>query len=462
MWSDRAAGAWVCCLLALPALVLLVYAPALGGYFAADDFLWVIHDNARDAWQALSGSWGLGLAWRPLSRLDLWLDARLFGWSATPWHAVNLVLHAANGVLVAGLARRIGLPRIAAWLSAALFLTLPIGWENVDWISGRTGLLCLLFLLAASLGVARYVRSGSGLSVCCLCQGLALLAYEPAAAFPAAVLAAGYRCSRRPVFRAAAALGGTVALLWLIRWGRLGSWSVGTDVAGAAYLPQLGRNTLILAAHLWRGCGAAGLGIPILAALGLWRPASRRPVAGLLAASVVLYLPFSPVAGFTERFFYLSSAPLALALGRAASGARLALPLLAAMVGVFGWLSHRQAEDFAAAGQTTRAILSAAAALPGGQRLVCDGVPTHQGRYYLLWGNFEDAVAAVRHAPEGEAATSEWVLSRDAQRRAVLAGNARFYRWDDAARVFRPITRQDWMAAHGLDGMVSPARPGSG
>jgi hypothetical protein len=439
--------------LTLIALVLAVHAPALGAYFESDDILWLIHDRWADGWHALAGDWGLGTAYRPITRLSLLLDARLWGWHAAPWHAVNLALHAANAVLLAALAGGAGASRRDAWLIAALFAVLPVDWENVDWISGRTGLLCLLFMLAASIAALRWLRTGRGLWAACVCQALALLSYEPAALLPFALLAAALALPDAPPRRIAtglAALAGTTAGIWLLRSALLGTLRLATDVTGADYLPTLGFDLLSLGAHLWRDLSPPGfLAVAALLAAGLWQPASRRATACLLAAAALLYLPFTPVTGFTERFAYLATAPLAAALLAAAAPwrhGRLALCLLAALCAV---RAHQAASGFRHAGDITRAMLARIAAIPAdGSNLVFVGVPTHDGPYYLLWANFEDAVAARRPAP-GFAASAEWVLRNPDLLRRALTQPTRFLAYDPATGDFHPITRASWLAQHG-------------
>jgi hypothetical protein len=68
----------------------------------------------------MTGSWGLGTAYRPITRLSFLLDARLFGWNALPWHAVNLALHALNAVLLAKLVGDCGAGRRDALLAGAV------------------------------------------------------------------------------------------------------------------------------------------------------------------------------------------------------------------------------------------------------------------------------------------------------------------------------------------------------
>ncbi len=427
----------------------------LSAYFEADDFLWLIHASWHDGWSALTGDWGLGTAYRPITRLSFLVQAQLSGWNALPWHAVNLALHAMNAALLAVLAGQAGASRRDALLAAVLFAVIPFDWENVDWISGRTGLLCLGFMLGSAIFWFRLRQSG-GILPACMCQALALLCYEPAIILPLVLIvllpvAASDMHERRRLVTGVMALAATDAVIWALRYSLLGSAKLATDVAGTHYFPTLGYDILSLGAHAWRDVGAVGfIGVALLLARGVTARPVRRIVACLLGASIALYLPFTPVAGFTERFAYLATAPLACALVVSASswrGGRAALCLLAFL---FAIRSHAQAEGFRRAGDLTRAMLADIAAIgEDGSNLVFDGVPTHDGPYYLLWANFEDAVVAVR--PSGHfAATSEWVLRMPDLLRRTVTQPTRFYEFDSATRGFRPMQAAVWRSRHGL------------
>ena len=443
----------------LPFVVLAVHYPALGAYFEADDFLWVIHHDWRDGIDALTGNWGLGVAWRPLSRLSFVLDARLFGWTAWPWHAVNLAVHAGNAMLVACLARQAGVGRGDALLTACLFAALPLDWENVDWISGRTGELCLLFSLASAIFWARYVRAcggPAGLPGACVCLGLAMLCYEPAAVLPLALLAATPMLGGIARRRAAASLGWlclTSGVLWGVRWALLGTPGVATDVAAAHYMPNLGFDLLRMVAHGWRDFGPPALAaVCAIVTSGLWQVRSRRPVACCLVAAGALYLPFTPVAGFTERFLYLAGVPFCAALVAALAPFQWGRAAGCLLVAVFAWQAHGQAQGFRAAGDLTRRLLAAVRAIPDdGANLVFDRVPTHDGPYYLLWANFGDAAAAVRPAA-GFMTTTEFLLWHPDLLHRALTGHTHFYTYVAAPVGFAEIPAAVWRARQGLGG----------
>ncbi len=432
---------------------MLIHYPALFGYFEADDFLWVIHHCPQDGLSAITGSWGLGTAWRPITRLSFLVDAAVFGWTAWPWHAVNLALHATNAVLVTALARQVELRRNDALLAGALFAALPMDWENVDWISGRTGELCLMFLLPATIFWLRYSQGHGGLACACLCLAAAMLCYEPAAVLPLALLAGALALpSRRRVARSLGWLALAAAAVWSIRWLLLGTMRVATDVATPHYALNLIWDIVRLGAHAWRDFGPVCFtALAGLLGYGLWRQRSRRFVACGLVAAVALYLPFTPVAGFTERFLYLAGVPFVAALmaslipipwGRAAGWLFLI---------VFAVQAHAQAEGFRAAGSLTRKILARIRAIPDdGANVVFDQVPTHDGPYYLLWANLRDAVAAVRPA-RGFAETTDYLLWHPDLLHRSLTEKTHVYVWRPTLEGFEEVPLKTWQARYRVE-----------
>ena len=89
---------------ALLLLAVTTHWPVRHGFFQADDFTWLHLAHWRSVLDAFVGNQGSNLAYRPIFRLSTYLDAVLFGRDATAWHFENVVLHAANALLLAALA----------------------------------------------------------------------------------------------------------------------------------------------------------------------------------------------------------------------------------------------------------------------------------------------------------------------------------------------------------------------
>ncbi len=99
--------------------------------------------------------------WHPLTYLSYLLDAQLFGVRGGAFHAVNLLFHVANTLLLfAVLTQMTG----AAWRSAlvaALFAIHPQHVESVAWISERKDVLSVFFGLLAVGAYVKYARGNS-------------------------------------------------------------------------------------------------------------------------------------------------------------------------------------------------------------------------------------------------------------------------------------------------------------
>jgi hypothetical protein len=75
-------------------------------------------------------------------------------------HVLNIALHAANGLIVLGIARTAGGLTLAGGTVAALvFVLLPLGAESVAWITGRVDSLPAFFYLLTFHSYARWRRS---------------------------------------------------------------------------------------------------------------------------------------------------------------------------------------------------------------------------------------------------------------------------------------------------------------
>src|SRR5262245_12513312 len=93
--------------------VLVVYAPVSGfDYVSYDDPTYVTENPMVSRGLSLQGiGWAFGAGrasnWHPLTWISLMLDVSLFGLQPGALHVVNVLLHAANGVLLLLLLRRL-------------------------------------------------------------------------------------------------------------------------------------------------------------------------------------------------------------------------------------------------------------------------------------------------------------------------------------------------------------------
>lgn len=371
--------AWLAPVLLVLAIVL-AYAPAAPAFFVSDDFDML----AGDASDLFSPASGFG-RFMPVAASAHHAAASLSGLDPLPPHLFQLGLHVACALLVAALARTLGASVPAAWLAALLWALYPRHHQVVMWFGAIAIGLAGAFSLAALVSFAAAWRTGRArlgwLAV--LCYALALLAHESAVVLPllAAVLAralpgcAGHRWPRPlPAWLwAALAIGAAhlVVLAWAYR-------------VRAALYPDSGYRFLGLGADLllapmryaaWLAVPppwteplageAAGIVLGSLAlggaALWAWRaPATRSALAwlALAAAPAVLF----GIYGVTDRYYYLPTVGLALALAPLLAARRWRLPATAAYTLLAGALLLWTAAEWRAAGATTRVVVDDLAA----------------------------------------------------------------------------------------------------
>jgi tetratricopeptide (TPR) repeat protein len=138
----------------------LVFANTIGNGFTLDDVP-LVDENPRleslrhlpdffvsDYWSHYKDSSGL---YRPLVLTSFALGSALHGPAAWGHHLLNVILHAANCVLVLLLFRRLSEDRLAIAAGAVLFATHAVHTEVVAPLSGRAELLCCLFFLLSLL-----------------------------------------------------------------------------------------------------------------------------------------------------------------------------------------------------------------------------------------------------------------------------------------------------------------------
>lgn len=143
----RLAAAYV----ALAAIALLVYSPALTGGWLWDDTDWIVDNDALRSWSGLLRIWfepGAVIQYYPLTYTSWWLDHWLWDLSPVAMHVENVLLHAANALLFGALLRRMGLR--GASVAALIFLVHPVHVESVAWIVERKNTLSTVFYLGAA------------------------------------------------------------------------------------------------------------------------------------------------------------------------------------------------------------------------------------------------------------------------------------------------------------------------
>jgi tetratricopeptide (TPR) repeat protein len=132
--------------------------------------------------------------WHPVAWLSHMLDCQLFGLNPEAQHAVNLLLHAANALLLFWLLRA---ATGALWRSifvALFFAVHPLNVETVAWIAQRKSLLSVLFSLLTVVAYGWYVRQAGWKRylLLALAFALALMAKPMAVTLPLLLLLFDY------------------------------------------------------------------------------------------------------------------------------------------------------------------------------------------------------------------------------------------------------------------------------
>jgi len=148
-------------LLFLAVASLAVYSNSLNNEFVWDDqFIIVTNDSNADFSNNVSRLFlqtDVNLQdeanpyYRPLNRLTYMIDRQLFGLNTFAHHAVNILLHLANVLLVFFLGKNILTHRFPAFIAALFFALHPINAEAVNFVSARNNLLATLFILLSFL-----------------------------------------------------------------------------------------------------------------------------------------------------------------------------------------------------------------------------------------------------------------------------------------------------------------------
>jgi Tfp pilus assembly protein PilF len=144
----------------LVALTFLIYMPAICGGFIWDDVALISENRVIKADDGLSRLWFTTQAddYYPLTGSLWWLEWRLWGHSATGYHLVNVLLHAANAVLVWLILARLKVP--GAWLAGCIFAFHPVNAATAAWVSEQKNTLSMLFFAVAILSYLRFYEGG--------------------------------------------------------------------------------------------------------------------------------------------------------------------------------------------------------------------------------------------------------------------------------------------------------------
>jgi len=148
--------------LLLLVLVGIAYFPVSRAGFVWDDDAHVTENinlrhpqGLKAIWLApAAGNQYVPIQYYPMVHTTFWIEHRLWGDHPLGYHAVNVLLHGLNAVLLWLLLRRLGVK--GAYLAAVIFALHPVHVESVAWISERKNVLSGFFYLLSALTFLRF------------------------------------------------------------------------------------------------------------------------------------------------------------------------------------------------------------------------------------------------------------------------------------------------------------------
>ncbi len=476
--AARWAGPDVAVAAGLVLLILIPYAQVRGFGFVNLDDQQYVYDNPLVlgglSWRAAVRAFTEYRAanWHPLTWLSHMADVSAFGLDPGWHHLVNVLLHAANAVLLFAFLRSATGARWRAAAVAALFAVHPLHVESVAWISERKDVLSTLFLLLALqawLGHVRRPRAAAYALVAGL-LALGLMAKPMLVTAPILLLlldawpldrlrprgderrrAAAWRCVREKLPLLALS-----AVAALVTWFAQAS---GDAPVGLEHIPLSARVANALTSTVtyllrtaWPTRLAAFYPHPVLAGAGLdaWRVAASALVLAALGALAWAERRRRPYVGWGLAWFLVGLAPVIgiVQVGTQALADRYTyVPLVGIFVAVVWAVAElaapRRATRIAAAALGVAATLALALA---------------SARQVATW---RDSATLHRHAlAVTERNWNAWLGLGDALSEAGRPGEA-LDAYEEALRI-RPTLAQAWAGlgvAYGRMGAPERAVP---
>ena len=191
----RHSRAWIAAAAILIALAILPYWQTLRHDFVYDDYFYVVGNPYVQqglTWPGIAWAFttSRGGNWHPVTWLSHMLDVSVWGSEPAAHHLTNVILHAANTLLLFLIFWQMtgGLWRSA--FLAALFAVHPLHVESVAWVAERKDVLSTFFGLLAIWFYIKYARDSSpGQYLLMMCLfGLALMAKPMLVSLPCILL----------------------------------------------------------------------------------------------------------------------------------------------------------------------------------------------------------------------------------------------------------------------------------
>ncbi len=138
----------ICKGLVIVLLTLLAYAYATQCGYIWDDDMYVYQNPTL---LNLTGLWDIWFTpgstpqYYPLVFTGFWIEHKLGGLNPLSYHIINILIHAANALLIWRLLKRLEVP--GAWFVGLIFAIHPVNVESVAWVTERKNVLSMFFYL---------------------------------------------------------------------------------------------------------------------------------------------------------------------------------------------------------------------------------------------------------------------------------------------------------------------------
>jgi tetratricopeptide (TPR) repeat protein len=284
------------------AAVLLAYLPAIRCGYVWDDDVYVTQNPLLAAPDGLWRIWftfDSPSQYFPLVYTTMRFEYGLWGLAPMGYHCVNILLHAANALLLWRVLERLKAP--GAWFAAALFALHPVQVESVAWVTELKNVqMGFFFMLAvlAWLAFDRPRRAWGYYFLSLVCYALSLFSKTTACTMPLALLLIcwwrgeriGWRRLAEIVPYGAMGLGMGLLTVW---WER---YHQGTQ--GTAFAMGLAQRLVIAGRGVWFYAYKLLWPAKLTFSYPLWRLTAADPAAWLwlialcaLAAALFLARP---------------------------------------------------------------------------------------------------------------------------------------------------------------------------
>lgn len=178
--------------IALLLAALCAYQPAITAQFVWDDGAFTENplmrtaEGLRQVWTSPSSN-GREQHYWPLVYTVFWAEYHVWGLEPLGYHLINILLHAANALLLWRVLNRLGVP--GSWFAGMIFVLHPVHVESVAWVIELKDVLSGFMYLA---GFALFLRFETSrwrtcFSLALLCFVLAMLSKSISVTLPAAL-----------------------------------------------------------------------------------------------------------------------------------------------------------------------------------------------------------------------------------------------------------------------------------